>query len=128
MTVVIECFLYGRFCNDLFGPRLCDLTLLGNHNISFCGEKIAVWPRETNPNLSVAAPPSFSVKLPDDRTLTVILGFATTRPRGPTPAGILYKLFGISNGIWNLALESRILRLKEILQIQEISGYLRILL
>ena len=36
------------------------------------------------------------------------------RPRGPTPAGISYKLFGIPNGIWNLALESGILRLVEI--------------
>ena len=34
--------------------------------------------------------------------------------RGPTPAGISYKLFGIPNGIWNLALESGILRLVEI--------------
>ena len=33
---------------------------------------------------------------------------------GPTPAGISYKFFGIPNGIWNLALESGILRLVEI--------------
>ena len=49
-------------------------------------------------------------------------------PGGRTQAGILYKSFGIPNGIWNLALESGIRRLKEILQVQEISGYLRILL
>ena len=59
---------------------------------------------------------------------TTVSDFLSTNPGGRTPAGILYKSFRIPNGIWNLALESGIRRLKEILQVQEISGYIHILL